>query len=412
VSKKKNNNRIVLPIGPQHPSLKEPASFRITLEGEKVVNAVIGVGYNHRGLEKACESKNYIQNLYLIERVCGICSHTHSTAYCQGIEELAGLSIPRRAAYIRVIVAELERLHSHLLWLGVAAHEIGFDTLFMYTWRDREKVLDILAEVCGNRVNYGINTIGGVRRDIDEAIQQDILKMADELQDQIKYYLELALTETTLSTRLSGVGKLSHEDALKFGAVGPVARSAGIVDDVRVIEPYAAYGEIPVKPVTDTNADVFGRTVVRIKEMLESLNIIRFCIDNIPDGEIAVKAPLRIPAGEVISRTEAPRGEDIHYIRSNGTDMPDRVRVRAPSEANWRGMKHMLEGGYLADVPITIAAIDPCYSCTDRAIVIDSGSREEIMDWQSLRQYSIDWYKKQGLDISMIKMPDMSKKYY
>lgn len=405
MSKKKKDNRIVLPIGPQHPSLKEPASFKITLEGEKVVNAVIGVGYNHRGLEKACESRSYIQDLYLIERVCGICSHTHSTAYCQGIEELAGLTVPKRAAYIRVIVAELERLHSHLLWLGVAAHEIGFDTLFMYTWRDREKVLDILAEVCGNRVNYGINTIGGVRRDIDEAELCDISKMADALEDQIKYYLDLALTETTLSVRLAGVGKLSREDALRFGVVGPVARSAGIADDVRITEPYAAYGEVPVKPVTDTHADVLGRTVVRIKEMLESLNIIRFCIKNLPDGDIAVKAPLRIPAGEVISRTEAPRGENIHFIRSNGTDRPERVRVRAPSEANWRGVKHMLEGGYLADVPITITAIDPCYSCTDRAIVIDSESRAEVMDWQSLRQYSIDWYKNKGIDVSSVKLP-------
>lgn len=410
MSKKFRRNRIELPIGPQHPSLKEPASFRITLEGEKVVNAVIGVGYNHRGLEKACESRNYIQDLYLIERVCGICSHTHSTAFCQGIEELAGITIPRRAAYIRVMVAELERLHSHLLWLGVAAHEIGFDTMFMYTWRDREKVLDILAEVCGNRVNYGINTIGGVRRDVDEAMLQNMSKMADALESQIKYYLDLALTETTLSARLAGVGKLSYEDALKFGVVGPVARSAGIADDIRVTEPYAAYGEIPVVLVTDTREDVLGRTVVRIKEMLVSLNIIRFCIKNLPDGDIAVKAPLRIPAGEVISRTEAPRGENIHYIRSNGTDKPDRVRVRAPSEANWRGVKHMLEGGYLADVPITIAAIDPCYSCTDRAIVIDSGSGTEIKDWQSLRQYSISWYKKQGIDVSAVKIPE--RKYY
>lgn len=410
MSRKGKDNRIVLPIGPQHPSLKEPASFRITLEGEKVVNAVIGVGYNHRGLEKACESRNYVQDLYLIERVCGICSHTHSTAYCQGIEELAGLTIPRRAAYIRVIVAELERLHSHLLWLGVAAHEIGFDTLFMYTWRDREKVLDILAEVCGNRVNYGINTIGGVRRDVDESMLQDISKMADALEDQIKYYLDLAMTETTLSVRLAGVGKLSYDDALRFGVVGPVARSAGIADDIRVTEPYAAYDEVPVRPVTDTRADVLGRTVVRIKEMLESINIIRFCIRNIPDGDIAVKAPLRIPAGEVISRTEAPRGENIHYIRSNGTDKPDRVRVRAPSEANWRGVKHMLEGGYLADVPITIAAIDPCYSCTDRAIIVDSGSRTEVMDWQSLRQYSIDWYKKQGVDTASAKVS--AKEYF
>lgn len=400
------NNRIVIPIGPQHPSLKEPGCFTITLEGEKVIKAVVGIGYNHRGLEKACESRTYIQNLYLIERVCGICSHTHSTAFCQGIEELAGITIPPRAAYIRVLVAELERLHSHLLWLGVAAHEIGFDTLFMYTWRDREKVLDILAEVTGNRVNYGINTIGGVRRDLDEAILQDILIMVDTLQTQIQYYLDLALTESTLAARLAGIGKLSREDAMKFGAVGPVARAAGIGYDIRIAEPYAAYAEIPVKLITDTHADVFGRTVVRIQEMLESLNIIRFCIRNLPDGNIAVKAPRRIPAGEVISRTEAPRGENIHYIRSNDTDMPDRIRVRAPSEANWHGMAQMLEGQYLADVPITIAAIDPCYSCTDRAIILHSENGSEVMNWQNLRQYSIEWYKKRGVDVPSLKMQE------
>lgn len=404
-------NRVVIPIGPQHPSLDEPGCFTITLEGEKVVNAVIGIGYNHRGLEKACESRTYVQNLYIIERVCGICSHTHSTAYCKAIETLAGLQIPPRAEYIRVIVAELERLHSHLLWLGVAGHEIGFDTLFMYTWRDREKVLDLLAEVGGNRVNYGVNTIGGVRRDIDETMLSDIAKTINALRDQIKYYLDLAMTDAMLSARLSGVGKLSKEDAVKYGAVGPVARAAGIMNDIRVVEPYGAYAEIPVKPATDTHADVFGRTVVRILEMLESLNIIEYCIKNLPSGAIAVKAPRRIPAGEIFSRTEAPRGEDIHYIRSKGTDIPDRVRVRAPSEANWHGMKHMLEGGYLADVPITIAAIDPCYSCTDRAIVLNSVSGTRGCSWQSLRQYGIDWYKKRGLDIASLKIPE-HKKYY
>ncbi len=402
-------NRVVIPIGPQHPSLKEPACFTVTLEGEKIHDVVIGIGYNHRGMEKACESRNYTQIIYLLERVCGICSHTHTTAFCQGVEELAGISIPRRAAYIRVIVAEIERLHSHLLWLGVAAHEIGFDTMFMYVWRDREAVLDILATVGGNRVNYAINTIGGVRRDLDDQMKEDILKMTDGLEEQLKYYRDLALTDSTLAARLSGIGKLSREDALKYGAVGPVIRASGIDFDVRTIDPYAVYAEIPFKVATDTHADVFGRVVVRILEMLESIEIIRFCIKNMPDGDIVVKAPRRIPEGEVISRTEAPRGEDIHYIRSNGTDKPDRVRVRAPSEANWHGMRHMLIGNYLADVPITIAAIDPCYSCTDRAFVVNSERETEIMDWPRLRQFSIDWYKKRGIDTASIKMPGFRK---
>ena len=252
------NKRITIPIGPQHPSLKEPSCFTITLEGEKVVNAVVGVGYNHRGIEKACEARSYIQDLYILERVCGICSHTHSTAFCQGVEELAGVEIPRRAAYIRVIMAELERLHSHLLWLGVAAHEIGFDTLFMYVWRDREHVLDMLAMLGGNRVNYGINTLGGVRRDIDPQMIEQLKKVMDIIEEQDKYYIHLAMSESTLAARLSGIGKLSHEDALKYGAVGPVARASSIETDTRVMDPYAAYDEVPCQIVTDDHCDVFA----------------------------------------------------------------------------------------------------------------------------------------------------------
>jgi len=402
------SKKITIPMGPQHPSLKEPACFTITLEGEKVVNAVVGVGYNHRGLEKACEERSYIQDMYIIERVCGICSHTHSTAFCQGVEALADVVIPKRAAYIRVIMAELERIHSHLLWLGVAGHEIGFDTLLMYSWRDRERVLDVLAMLGGNRVNYGINTIGGVRRDIDADMAAVIKEMLDFLEEQNKYYVELALHETTLAARLGGVGYLSHDDAVKYGAVGPVSRASNVPDDIRVIDPYAAYAEMPVTAITDDHCDVFGRTVVRVLEISESIKIIRFALDNMPSGEISVKVPRRIPAGEVLSRTEAPRGEDTHFIRSNNTDIPDRVRVRAPSEANWHGMAHMLEGDYLADVPIIVAAIDPCYSCTDRAIVLNDNNtgEEKIWDWRTLREYSIDFYKKRGVDAGKLKIAE------
>ncbi len=155
-----------VPIGPQHPALKEPESFMVDLQGEKISAVTLRLGYNHRGIEKGCEERTYVQDVYLVERVCGICSHSHSTAFVQAVEEIAGLELPGRAKYIRTLIAELERVHSHLLWLGVAGHEIGFDTLLMYTWRDRELVMDLLAEITGNRVNYGINTIGGVRRDV------------------------------------------------------------------------------------------------------------------------------------------------------------------------------------------------------------------------------------------------------
>ena len=398
----REKHKVVLPIGPQHPSLKEPGSFKITLDGEKVERAVVEIGYNHRGIEKACESRTYVQDLYIIERVCGICSHAHTSCFCQAFEELAGLEVPRRAQYIRGIVGELERLHSHLLWLGVASHEIGFDTLFMYTWRDRELVLDLLARIGGNRINYGINTFGGVRRDLEPELFSDIMLVCDKLEEKISYYAELALTETTLIARLKGIGVLLPEDVKRFSAVGPVARAAGLMDDIRVVEPYGVFKEIAVNPVTDDHCDVYGRTLVRVKEMLESIRLIRLMVRELPDGPIAVRPPRKLPAGEVLRRVEAPRGENIHYIRSNGTDMPDRVRVRAPSEANWHGMSYMLEGFQLADVPIIIAAIDPCYSCTDRAIRLSGNGDVTLASWDQIRAYGIEQYKAQGIDPNAI----------
>ena len=399
--------KVTIPIGPQHPALKEPASFDVTVEGERIVHMVSKVGYNHRGMEKACEQRSYIQCLYLLERICGICSHSHATAYLQCVEEVAGLQVPKRAQYIRTLVGELERVHSHLLWLGVAGHEIGFDTLLMYTWRDREVVMDLLAALTGNRVNYGINTIGGVRRDITPEQAAQVLKGVEILEERTKYYIQIALEEVTLAKRLGGVGSLSHEDAVFLGAVGPVARASSVDQDVRRDDPYAAYAEMDFKVITDNHNDVFGRTLVRVGELIESCKIIRQVIGNLPEGPIAVKAPRKVPAGEATSRYEAPRGEDIHYVKGNGTEKPERVKVRAPTLANVQAVAKMLENNYLADVPLVIAAIDPCFSCTDRMIVTrdPDGRNTGMMDWKSLRTYSIEWYKKnRGLDCSKIKL--------
>ena len=396
-------SEIKIPIGPQHPALKEPESFNLTLEGERIVEAEVKLGYNHRGIEKACESRNYIQDIYLIERVCGICSHSHATCFSQAVEEVAGIEVPARAQFIRTIVGELERVHSHLLWLGVAGHEVGFDTLFMYSWRDRELVMDILALISGNRVNYGINTIGGVRRDIDQEEARKILDILNPLTERTEYYIKMATNEPTFIGRLAGVGKLSKEQAEEFGAVGPTARGSGVDRDIRRDDPYAAYGQIPFKVITDHHADVLGRTIVRVYELLESYKMLKYLIQNLPEGPLTVKVPRKIPAGEAISRYEAPRGEDIHYVRANGTDMPERVRSRAPTMANLASIREMLRGGFLADFPIVIAAIDPCFSCTDRVIqVTQPGQPKEIMDWSQLRTYSIEWYKKRGIDLTRI----------
>ena len=397
-----HKNDVTIPIGPQHPALKEPESFSVALRGEKIVGIQLRLGYNHRGIEKGAEQRSYIQDVYLLERICGICSHAHSTAYVQAVEEIAGLKVPKRAEYIRTVIGELERVHSHLLWLGVAGHEIGFDTLLMYSWRDRESVMDILALITGNRVNYGMNLIGGVRRDITPEEIDQTLKVIDKLEEPTKYYIQLALEEVTLIQRLSGVGTLTTEDVLRLGAVGPTARASSVPRDIRKDDPYAAYGEIPFKVITDDHNDVYGRTIVRMGELMEAYGMVRYALKNLPDGPISVRAPRKIPAGEAVSRYEAPRGEDIHYVKSNGTENPERVKVRAPTLANTQAVSKMLEDRYLADLPIVVAAIDPCFSCTDRAIEIINldNSEEKIMTWKNLRDYSVDWYKKQGVDFS------------
>jgi len=320
----------------------------------------------------------------------------------QAVEEIASVDVPKRALYIRTLVGELERIHSHLLWLGVAGHEVGFDTLLMYTWRDREVVMDILAMLTGNRVNYGINMVGGVRRDVTPEQAKDILKAMDTLEERTKYYIQIATQETTLIQRLSGVGLLSHKDALNLGAVGPTARASSVDRDVRRDDPYAAYADIKFKVITDNHNDVYGRTLVRVGELLESYNIIRQVLKDLPDGPLMVKVPRKIPAGEAVSRYEAPRGEDMHYVKANGTDKPERVKVRAPTLANIQTVAKMLEDRQLADLPIVIAAIDPCFSCTDRLTGIrHEGSRKKnVLKWEELRSYSIKYYQEHGIDFT------------
>ncbi len=399
-----DSKKFKIPIGPQHPALKEPEGFSVALKGEKILGVDIRLGYNHRGIEKAAEERTYIQDLYLIERVCGICSHSHSTCFVQAVEEIAAVEVPKRALYIRTLIGELERVHSHLLWLGVAGHEIGFDTLLMYTWRDREIVMDILALLTGNRVNYGINTYGGVRRDISPEQAQEIAKGIDTLEERTKYYVEVASQEVTIIERLSGVGVLAYEDAIRLDAVGPTARACKVARDVRKDDPYCAYAEIPFEVITDDHCDVYGRTVVRLKELMEAYKIIRFCLKNMPEGPITVKVPRKIPAGEALGRYEAPRGEDVHYVKANGTEKPERVKVRAPTLANVQAVKHMLKDRYLADMPIVIAAIDPCFSCTDRAVTLGYAEKggQETIQWEMLRRYSIDWYKGRGIDFTKL----------
>ena len=377
-----------IPIGPQHPALKEPISLRMTVEGEVITGADVRLGYNHRGVEKVAEDRNWTQNIYLVERICGICSHSHATCYVQGVEKLMELVPPKRGLYIRYLVSELERIHSHLLWLGVAGHEAGFDSFFMYVWRDREIVMDLLEMITGNRVHYAINAIGGVRRDLDAG---QIAKIRDGLvvlRKRSEYYLHIGANEPSFVGRIAGVGLLSKASAVALCAVGPTARASGWDRDVRKEDPYAVYDELDFAVATADSCDVLGRVVVRVKELFESYKMCEQMLDKLPPGDIAVKAPRKAKPGEVVSRYEAPRGENIHYIKANGTDKPERLKVRAPTLGNYPATLEMLRNGFIADVPLIFAAIDPCICCAERTVTL-VGARngeESIVRMSDLRR--------------------------
>ena len=330
---------VVIPIGPQHPALKEPVNFRIIADGEKIVRLELDLWYNHRGIEKAAEQRNFIRVLPLLERVCGICSHSHATNFAKGVEEIMALEIPPRARYIRTIIAELERMHSHLLWLGVAAHEIGFNTLFMWTWRDREAVQDTLEEMSGKRVHYGMNEIGGVRRDLIPAQIQAALSRLPVLEERVRQYREMVESEETLLMRFRGVGRLSKEEVLKYGAVGPTARASGVDYDVRKDDPYLAYAEVPFNVVTDTSGDVYGRTRVRVGELGESLKIVRVLPRTYPGGPDPGRCTAYRAEGETLSGTKRRGGSSrtssgpTGRTRWNGSTS---ARPPLPTGPRWR----------------------------------------------------------------------------
>jgi membrane-bound hydrogenase subunit alpha len=388
-----------IPIGPQHPALKEPISLRMTVEGEVIIDVDIRLGYNHRGLEKLAEDRSWIQNIYLVERICGICSHSHATCYVQGVERLMELAPPKRGMYIRYLVSELERIHSHLLWLGVAGHEAGFDSFFMYTWRDREVVMDLLELISGNRVHYAINTLGGVRRDLDTGQIAKIREGLVVLKKRSKYYFHIGANEPSFVGRIAGVGVLPLEKAIALCAVGPTARASGWARDIRKEDPYAVYDEVDFDVATADSCDVLGRVVVRVKELLESYKICEQILDQLPPGDIAVKAPRKAKPGETVSRYEAPRGENIHYIKANGTDKPERLKVRAPTLANYPATVEMLRKGFIADIPLIFAAIDPCICCAERSVTLVSArsGEERIVRLSELRRRAIERHQKASL---------------
>jgi NADH-quinone oxidoreductase subunit D len=365
----------VISIGPFHPLQEEPEHFSLTVEGETVVDIDVEIGYNHRGIEKLSERRNFEQSTFVIERICGICSTSHPVAYTRAVEDIIPVDVPERAQYIRTITAEGERIHSHLLWYGLAGHFLGYNTVYMWMWRLREEILDVMEILSGNRNNYAMFKPGGVRRDINADDIPVALKKIDSIIPTIDRLKKAILDDPVLHARLKGIGILTKEEAINYCALGPTSRASGVDRDVRKNAPYEAYDKVDWDMIVTDTCDVWGKAVVRLLEIYESIKIMKTCLQQLPSGEIDMKLK-SIPPGEGIGAHEAPRGETFHYVRSDGTNRPVRHKVRAPSFMNLPTCKATVPGSSIADAAIILAAIDPCYCCTERmAVCTPEGER-------------------------------------
>jgi len=399
-----------IPIGPIHPALKEPIRLALSVDGEEIVDVDIFAGQVHRGIEwLGMNRNNPIQTIYLAERICGICNICHPFAFVMAVEHAAGITPPARAEYIRTIIAEMERIHSHLLWAGVAAHEIGFDTVFYLAWRVREEIMDLIEYVTGNRITKAMFQIGGVRRDITEEQFPRIRQSLDYYKSLFGQLKRVFLDDRTIRMRTKNVGILKREDALKLLTCGPSGRASGVPKDVRQDQPYGAYADLDIKAMTPDMVtgtvvgDVYDRIIVRLLEVKQAIEIIEQCLEKMPPGPILAQPKIAVllktltqAEGEGIGRAEAPRGEVIHYVRLEaGQSTLATWKVRAPTYVNLMSVPIILKGMQIADVPITFASLDPCMSCTNRMIITDRALRKKsIMSYAEMHHLSLQKTEK------------------
>ncbi len=391
-----NDNRgketTVVPMGPLHIISDEPGHFRLFTEGEHIIDADYRMFYVHRGMEKVAEARmDYNQVTFLTDRICGICGYAHSVAYAHSIEAALGIQVPKRAEAIRAILLETERMHSHLLNLGLASHFIGFDTGYNHLFREREKAMELAEILTGSRKTYGLNLIGGIRRDILAEQKLSLFKYIRDLRESVGYIKEQLLSTPNVESRTKGIGVLDRKVARDFSPVGPMVRGSGFGRDVRALHPFGGYAMTHVEPVTQDGCDVLSRTLVRFGEFFQSLDIIEDLLQNTPEGPVLFENFRYEPHRHGVGYTEAPRGEDVHWSMLGDNQKVYRWRCKAATYSNWPALRYMLRGNTVSDAPIIIGSLDPCYSCTDRVTVIDVKKKKQAhTSFDELKAYAAD----------------------
>ena len=360
----------MLNVGPQHPSTHGVFRMCFTLDGEVIQEVEPVFGYLHRGIEKLAEGLTYTQNIVLTDRLDYLASMSNNLAYVISVEKLAGIKVPEKAEYIRVIMAELMRIASHLMAVGFLLNDMGaFMTPVLYMFREREKILDLFEMVCGQRLTYNYMRIGGLSNDLPEEFLPALQKFVDTLPGFIDEYDELLATNEILLARTKNVGVLTREAAINNSVAGPVLRGSGVKWDIRKDDPYSVYERFSFDVPVGSVGDVYDRYRVRIAEMRESNSIIRQAMKSFPaEGEIqaAVSRNLRPEAGEAYGHIEGPKGELGFYLVSNNSPQPYRLHVRAPSFLNLTPLRDLLIGMKVADASVIFGSIDICMGEVDR----------------------------------------------
>jgi NADH-quinone oxidoreductase subunit D len=356
-------------MGPQHPATHGVLRVILSLDGETVVKCRPVIGYLHRGVEKLSEHKSYLMIPPLCDRLDYVASGSQNLGYIEAVEKMLSLEVPPRGQYIRVILAELNRISSHLVWLGTHGLDIGAMTVFFYCFRERELILDMFESFCGARLTTNMFRIGGTLEDLPPGWTDRCRHFIDILPSRIKEYEGLLSMNRIWLERTKGVGVISAEDAISWGITGPCLRGSGVNYDLRKAEPYEAYADLDFDIPTGQNCDTYDRYLVRMEEMRQSARIIRQALDRLPDGDFRnPKVPKKIkpPVGEVYHVIEGPRGEQGFYIRSDGTEKPYRMRFRSPSFVNLQALPVMTEGSLIADVVAVIGTLDIVLGDADR----------------------------------------------